>query len=49
MREQGLLAFRRDGHMIHYTIADPAVARFLATLKDIYCPATARQGRRKPS
>jgi len=49
MRERGLVAFRRDGHMIHYTIADPAVARFLATLKDIYCPATARQDRRKPS
>ena len=44
MREQGLVAFRRDGHMVHYTVADPTVARFLATLKDIYCANPAPKG-----
>jgi DNA-binding transcriptional ArsR family regulator len=37
MREDGLVSYRRDGQTLFYTIADPAVARVLATLKDIYC------------
>ena len=37
MREDGLVAFRRDGQTIHYRIADPIAAQLLSTLKDIYC------------
>jgi ArsR family transcriptional regulator, virulence genes transcriptional regulator len=37
LREHGLVACRRDGQTMHYSIADPAAERFLTTLKDIYC------------
>jgi len=37
MRAEELVAFRRDGQTLYYRIADPAAARFLAMLKDIYC------------
>jgi DNA-binding transcriptional ArsR family regulator len=37
MRAEGLVAFRRDGHTLHYRVADPAAGRLLAMLKDIYC------------
>jgi hypothetical protein len=37
MREEGLIAFRREAQTIHYRIADPSVKRLIATLKSIYC------------
>ena len=38
MREEGLLATRRDGQTIFYRIADPNAARLLQALKGIFCP-----------
>ena len=38
LREDGLVAYRRDAQSLHYRIADPDVVRVLATLRDIYCP-----------
>lgn len=38
LREDGLVATRRSGTTIHYRIADPRVARLIATLKDVFCP-----------
>ena len=38
MREERLLATRRDGQTILYRIADPNAARLLQTLKGIFCP-----------
>jgi ArsR family transcriptional regulator, virulence genes transcriptional regulator len=38
MREDGLVAFRRDGQTIHYRIADPNAERLLETLRTIFCP-----------
>ena len=38
MREEGLLATRREAQTVFYRIADPNVARLLALLKNIYCP-----------
>jgi DNA-binding transcriptional ArsR family regulator len=38
MREEGLVATRRDGQTIFYRIADPKVGRLIHVLKDIYCP-----------
>ena len=38
MREEGLLATRRDAQTVYYRIADPNAARLLALLKNIYCP-----------
>ena len=37
LREDGLVATRRDAQTIFYRIADAKAARLLATLKDIYC------------
>lgn len=38
LRGQKLVATRREGQMIFYRIADPAVARVIETLAEIYCP-----------
>lgn len=38
MRDEGLLATRREGQTVFYRIFDPNAARVLALLKDIYCP-----------
>ena len=38
MREEGILATRREAQTIFYRIADKNVARVLALLKNIYCP-----------
>ena len=39
LRADGLVAFRRDGLMLHYRLADARVRPVLATLRDIFCPA----------
>jgi DNA-binding transcriptional ArsR family regulator len=36
MRAEGLVATRREAQTIYYRLADPAAARILATLSDIY-------------
>lgn len=38
MREDGLVATRRDAQTIYYRIADRDAGRLLTLLKDIYCP-----------
>jgi DNA-binding transcriptional ArsR family regulator len=38
MREDGLLATRREAQTVLYRISDPNTARLLALLKSIYCP-----------
>ena len=38
MREEDVLATRRDAQTVYYRIADPNAARVLTLLKDIYCP-----------
>ncbi|HEY6024573.1 MAG TPA: metalloregulator ArsR/SmtB family transcription factor [Pseudolabrys sp.] len=38
MREDGLVATRREAQTVFYRIADPNAARLLALLKSIYCP-----------
>jgi ArsR family transcriptional regulator, virulence genes transcriptional regulator len=37
MREEGLVAFRREGQTIYYRVGDPNVARVIGTLRDIFC------------
>jgi len=37
LRGQGLVATRRDGKRIHYSIADPKALEVLKTLYRIYC------------
>jgi DNA-binding transcriptional ArsR family regulator len=38
MREDGLVATRREAQAVHYRIADPDARRVLTLLKNIYCP-----------
>jgi len=37
LRDDNLVATRRDAQTIYYRIADKNVARIIAVLKDIYC------------
>lgn len=38
LREEGLVATRREGQAIFYHIADPAAVRVIATLAEIFNP-----------
>lgn len=38
LREEGIVATRRDGQTIRYRIADPAAVKIIATLASIFCP-----------
>lgn len=37
LREQGIVATRREGQSIFYRIADPDAARIMSVLHEIYC------------
>jgi DNA-binding transcriptional ArsR family regulator len=37
LRDDGLVAARREAQTIYYRIADRSVARIISVLKDIYC------------
>ena len=38
LRNEGVVATRREGKNIHYSIADPAMLEILALLHRLYCP-----------
>lgn len=38
LRENGIVATRREGQTIHYRIADPAALRVIQTLAELFCP-----------
>jgi DNA-binding transcriptional ArsR family regulator len=38
MREEGLVATRREAQTVYYRIANADAARLLSLLKNIYCP-----------
>lgn len=38
MREEGLIAFRREAQTLYYRIDNPDVKTLIATLKTIFCP-----------
>lgn len=38
MRDEGLVAYRREAQTLHYRIANPAVGQLVAALKAIFCP-----------
>ena len=42
LREQGVVATRREGQTIHYRIADPAALRVIQTLAELFCPPATR-------
>lgn len=37
MREEALVAFRRDGQTLWYRIADPRIETLFATLQQLFC------------
>ncbi|WP_192898685.1 ArsR/SmtB family transcription factor [Crenalkalicoccus roseus] len=41
LREDGLVATRREAQAVFYRLADPKAARLLAVLRDLYCPPEA--------
>lgn len=38
LREDGLVAFRREAQTLHYRVTDRRAVRLLTTLKQIFCP-----------
>ena len=47
MRQEGLVAFRRDGQTLWYRIADPRVEELFATLHRLFCRDTIKAPRRR--
>jgi len=41
LRDENLVATRRAAQTVFYSIADPAAAKLLATLAEIFCPEIA--------
>ena len=38
LRDDGIVATRREGQSIYYRIADPGAERIIATLAELFCP-----------
>lgn len=38
MREEGLIAYRRNGQTLYYFLCDEKVAKIVAVLKENFCP-----------
>jgi DNA-binding transcriptional ArsR family regulator len=38
LRDDGLVAFRRDAQTLFYRVDDPKAVRLLTTLKKLFCP-----------
>lgn len=45
LRADGVVATRREGQTIWYRIADPAAAKVVTTLAEIFCPPEKRPSR----
>ena len=43
LREDGVVATRREGQSIWYRIADPAAVKVVETLAGIFCPSDVRK------
>ena len=43
LREEGIVATRREAQTIWYSIADPAALKVVATLAEIFCPPDPRR------
>jgi DNA-binding transcriptional ArsR family regulator len=43
MRDEGLVAYRRDSQTLWYRIADPRIEKLLATLHKLYCERKQRR------
>ena len=48
LREEGIVATRREAQTIWYRIADPAAVKVVATLAEIFCPTEHRHEQPDP-
>lgn len=48
LRQEGVVATRRDGQTIWYRIEDPAALKVVATLAEIFCPPDMKQAPDEP-
>lgn len=49
LREEAIVATRREAQTIRYRIADPAALRVVETLAEIFCPPDMRNSHDQPS
>ncbi len=49
LREEAIVATRREGQVIRYRIADPAAMRVVETLAEIFCPPDMRKSHERPT
>jgi ArsR family transcriptional regulator len=49
LREEGIVATRREAQTVWYRIADPDALRVVATLAEIFCPPDAKQSHDRPT
>lgn len=42
LREEGIVATRRESQVVWYRIADPAALKVVSTLAEIFCPPEAK-------
>lgn len=47
MRDEGIVAFRRDAQTIWYRIADARIEQLFATLHRLFCKPVKKKGKRK--
>jgi ArsR family transcriptional regulator, virulence genes transcriptional regulator len=38
LRDEGLVAFRRESQTLHYRVADPKAGQVIELLRDLFCP-----------
>lgn len=49
LRKDGLVAARRDGQTVYYSLASPAARKIIAVLYDLYCaPQEEAKRKRRP-
>lgn len=44
LREEGLVATRKEAQTVFYRVCDPKAAQLLALLHDLFCPELGREG-----
>ena len=49
LRQDGVVATRREGQTIWYRIADPAAVKVVATLAEIFCPIDMKASHDRPA
>ena len=48
LREEGLVATRKEAQTVFYRVCDPKAEQLLALLHDLFCPELGREGTTEP-